>query len=147
MPWWGWVILGLGLLGIELFAIDAQFYLVFIGAAAVVVGLASGSFPIPDWAQWLLFAGLAVITMVAFRRRVYALVRGKSGHVEQRVTLGDVIVVPALIEPQQTCRVDYRGTSWTARNIDGAALAAGTEAAIVHVDGFTLHLKRAPAQA
>jgi inner membrane protein len=146
MPWWGWVILGLGLLGIELFAIDAQFYLVFIGASAVVVGLLSGYFSIPDWAQWLLFAALALITMLAFRRRVYALVRGKTGHVEERVTLGDTIVVPALLEPQQTCRVDYRGTSWTARNIDGAPLAAGTEAAIVHIDGFTLHVKRAAAR-
>jgi membrane protein implicated in regulation of membrane protease activity len=136
----------LGLLGIELFAIDAQFYLVFIGASAVVVGLLSGYFSIPDWVQWLLFAGLALITMLAFRRRVYALVRGKTGHVEERVTLGDTIVVPALLEPQQTCRVDYRGTSWTARNIDGGALAAGTEAAIVHIDGFTLHVKRAPAR-
>jgi membrane protein implicated in regulation of membrane protease activity len=39
MPWWGWLILGVGLLGVEMFVVDAQFYLVFIGVAAALVGL------------------------------------------------------------------------------------------------------------
>ena len=39
MAWWGWGILGVALLGIELLAVDAQFYLVFAGLAAVLVGL------------------------------------------------------------------------------------------------------------
>jgi inner membrane protein len=142
MPWWGWVLLGIGLLGVELFAIDAQFYLVFIGAAAVITGLVvAGGIPMPEWVQWAVFAFLSAITMVAFRRRVYTLVRGQTGHVEQRLTVGDRVVVPSRLEPEQTCRVEYRGTSWTARNIDTAAFEAGQEAAIASVDGLTLHLK------
>lgn len=39
MAWWTWCIVGMLLFGLELFAIDAQFYLVFAGVAAVVVGL------------------------------------------------------------------------------------------------------------
>ena len=39
MAWWGWCILGVVLLGVELLAVDAQFYLVFAGLAAIVVGL------------------------------------------------------------------------------------------------------------
>ena len=39
MPWWGWLIVGIGLLGVEMFVIDAQFYLVFLGASAAIVGL------------------------------------------------------------------------------------------------------------
>ena len=39
MEWWGWCILGVALLGVELLAVDAQFYLVFAGLAAVLVGL------------------------------------------------------------------------------------------------------------
>jgi len=42
MPWWGWLVLGIGLLGVEMFVVDAQFYLVFIGVAAALVGLVSG---------------------------------------------------------------------------------------------------------
>ena len=37
MQWWTWMILGILLLATELFAIDAQFYLVFLGAGALVV--------------------------------------------------------------------------------------------------------------
>ena len=34
MTWWAWMILGAVLLGAELFAVDAQFYLVFLGVSA-----------------------------------------------------------------------------------------------------------------
>ena len=146
MPWWGWLIAGIGLLGLEMFVIDVQFYLVFLGASAAVVGLLGlAGLTMPEWAQWLLFAALSVVAMLAFRRRVYALVRGQSGHVQERITSGDKVVVPTRLEPGQTCRVDYRGTTWTARNVDVLPIMAGSEAVISHVDDLTLHLKTAAA--
>ena len=142
MPWWGWLVIGIGLLGVEMFVIDAQFYLVFLGASAVIVGLIGlAGIAIPEWSQWLIFAVLSVVTMVTFRRRIYQLVKNRSGHVEERLTLGDRVVVPVRLEPGQSCRVEYRGSSWTARNTDALALEAGHEALISHVDGLTLHLK------
>ena len=39
MAWWGWIVIGTLLFCAELFAIDAQFYLIFIGAGAIIVGL------------------------------------------------------------------------------------------------------------
>jgi membrane protein implicated in regulation of membrane protease activity len=146
MPWWGWVVLGIGLLGIEMFVIDLQFYLVFLGVSAAIVGLLElVGLPLPQWGQWLLFAALAIVAMLTFRRRVYALVRGKSGHVQERVTSGDKVAVPVRLEPGQSCRVDYRGTSWTARNVDVLPIAAGSEAVISTVDDLTLHVKTAAA--
>lgn len=142
MPWWGWLVFGVGLLGVEMFFIDAQFYLVFLGISATVVGLLGlAEIHMPEWSQWLLFAGLAILTMVAFRRRVYALVRGSAGHVTGPVTHGDTVLVAARLEPGKTCRVDYRGSTWTARNVDDRAIEAGTEALIAHLDDLTLHLK------
>ncbi|HEY1284022.1 MAG TPA: NfeD family protein [Steroidobacteraceae bacterium] len=142
MLWWGWLILGIGLLALEMFVIDAEFYLVFLGGSATIVGLlALIGLPLPQWAEWLLFAALAIVGMVGFRRRVYALVRGDAGHVPQRVTTGDRVVVPTRLEPGQTCRVEYRGTSWSARNVDVQAIAAGSEAMISSIDDLTLHLK------
>lgn len=143
MPWWGWLILGIGLLGVEMFVIDAQFYLVFLGVAAAVVGLAGlAGIALPAWAQWLAFAALALVAMLGFRRRVYALVRGRGGaQVDAPVRTGDRVRVPVRIEPGETGRVDYRGSSWTARNIDSRAIEAGTEALISQVDGLTLHVK------
>ncbi|MBT8091090.1 MAG: hypothetical protein KJO01_12870 [Gammaproteobacteria bacterium] len=37
MTWWGWMILGAVLPGAELIAIDAQFYLLFLGISAALV--------------------------------------------------------------------------------------------------------------
>ena len=142
MPWWGWLVIGIGLLGVEMFVVDAQFYLVFLGAAAAIVGLIGlAGIDLPDWSQWLVFSALAIFAMVGFRRRIYDLVRNRSGHVEQRLTLGDRVVVPSLLETGQTCRVEYRGSSWTARNVDVQPIEAGREAVITHIDGLTLHLK------
>ena len=66
---------------------------------------------------------------------------GTPGHVQDRVTTGDTVVVPVRLDPGQVCRLEYRGTSWTARNVDSQPIAAGSEAIISHVDDLTLHLK------
>jgi hypothetical protein len=143
MPWWGWLVLGIGLLGVEMFVIDVQFYLVFLGISAALVGVVGLSgIHMPEWAEWLAFAIFSLITMVTFRRRVYQLVRGRTGLVEERLTLGDRVVIPSRLEPGQSCRVDYRGSSWSARNVDSTPLEGGVEAVISHVDGLTLHVRR-----
>ena len=142
MTWWAWMVLGIGLLGVEMFVIDAQFYLVFIGLSAAIVGLL-GLFGVelPEWAQWLVFSALAIAAMLAFRRRLYEMVRNRSGHVEERLTVGDRVMVPARLEPGQSGRVEYRGSSWTARNTGDSAIDAGREAVIAEVSGLTLHVR------
>lgn len=142
MPWWGWLVVGAALLAVEMFVLDAQFYLVFLGVSAAIVGLFGlAGVGLPDWGQWLLFAALSLITMVAFRKRVYELVRGRTGAVEERLTLGDSVLIPMRLDPGQTCRVDYRGSSWTARNVGEAGIEAGKEAVISNIDGLTLHVR------
>jgi membrane protein implicated in regulation of membrane protease activity len=142
MPWWAWMVLGIGLLGVEMFVIDAQFYLVFIGLSAAIVGLL-GLFGVelPEWAQWLVFSAFAIAAMLAFRRRLYEMVRNRSGQVEERLTVGDRVLVPARLEPGQSGRVEYRGSSWTARNTGDSAIDAGREAVIAEVSGLTLHVR------
>ncbi len=39
MTWWAWMILGAVLFGAEL-AVDTQFFLIFLGVSAALVGLA-----------------------------------------------------------------------------------------------------------
>lgn len=141
MAWWAWMVLGIGLLGVEMFVIDAQFYLVFIGLSAAIVGLL-GLFGVdlPNWGQWLIFSALAIAAMVAFRRRLYELVRNRGGHVEERLTVGDRVVATGRIEPGENGRVEYRGSTWNARNTGAAAIEPGREAVIAEVDGLTLHV-------
>ncbi|MGH8204758.1 MAG: NfeD family protein [Steroidobacteraceae bacterium] len=142
MAWWAWMVLGIGLLGVEMFVIDAQFYLVFIGLSAAVVGLLGlAGVAMPEWTEWLVFSVLALVAMLSFRRRLYEMVRNRSGRVEERLTVGDRVLVTARLEPGQSGRVEYRGSSWTARNAGAAAIEAGREAVIAQVDGLTLHVK------
>src|ERR1700756_3785909 len=71
MSWWGWIIAGAILLGAELSFVNAQFYLVFIGSAAILAGLATLIVPLAPWLQWALFAMLAIVSMVPSRSRLY----------------------------------------------------------------------------
>jgi membrane protein implicated in regulation of membrane protease activity len=142
MTWWIWLIAGIGLLAIEMFLIDAEFYLVFVGVSAIIVGvLGVAGVELPQAAQWILFSVLAIVSLLAFRRRIYAMVRNRTGHVQDRVTSGDRVRVPVRLEPGQTCRLDYRGTSWSARNVDARPIVENSEAVISTVDELTLHLK------
>ncbi len=142
MPWWAWLVLGIGLLGVELLVIDAQFYLVFIGLSAAVVGLLGlAGVSLPEWAQWLVFAVLAVVAMLSFRKRVYEMLRSGVGVVDERLTVGDRVLVAARLEPGESGRVEYRGSSWTARNTGSGPIEAGREAVIDRVDGLTLFVR------
>ena len=83
---------------------------------------------------------LDTMGLLAFRKRLYEMVRNRSGHVEERLTVGDRVVVLARLEPGQTGRVEYRGSSWQARNDGNSPIEAGREAVISQVDGLTLHV-------
>lgn len=141
MAWWGWCILGVALLGVELLAVDAQFYLVFAGVAAVVVGLLGlVGLELPIAGQWLLFAVLAVTAMFTLRRPIYAKLMNKplgnvSTDVDQRV------VVSQELAPGNTCRIEYRGSGWTALNIGDRAIPPGGAARIDSIDGVTLRVR------
>ena len=142
MPWWAWLVLGIGLLGVEMFVIDAQFYLVFIGLSAAVVGLLGlVGVELPNWAQWLVFSALAIVAMLAFRQP--PLRNGaKSQRPRRRAPDGrrprrDTGAPRA--GPERSRRVS--GSNWTARNVGSAAIEGGREAVITQVDGLTLHVK------
>jgi membrane protein implicated in regulation of membrane protease activity len=140
MPDWGWLVLGVLLFSAEMFLIDAQFYLVFLGAAAIVVGLVTWlGVPLPESGQWVLFAVLSLLAMLTFRKRLYEKLRKPQDTVPESLTVGDRVMLPESLAPGQTCRVEYRGSSWTARNIDQAALSGEVE--IAHVEGLTLQVR------
>jgi hypothetical protein len=138
MQWWAWIAIGAILLGSELTLVNAQFYLVFLGISAFVVGLlqASGLVSV-DWLQWAIFAVLAVVSMFTFRKRVYEKMRHalppmKSG------PAGEMVTLPIVLPPGETCRLEYRGSSWSAINGGKSVIEAGCSARIDRVDGLTL---------
>jgi membrane protein implicated in regulation of membrane protease activity len=141
MAWWSWCILGVVLLGLELLAVDAQFYLVFAGLAAVVVGLLGlVGLELPVAGQWLLFGVLAVAAMFTLRRPIYAKLMNKpfsnvSTDLDQRVTL------PQDLAPGKSCRLEYRGSGWTAVNVGEEIILSGSTARIDSIDGVTLRVR------
>jgi hypothetical protein len=141
MAWWTWFVVGTLLLGIELFAVDAQFFLIFLGASAIVVGVVGMlGIDLPNWLQWVLFSGLAVATIVSFRGRVYAMLRQRPlANVDTDVH--QHVRIPEELPPGKTMRVEYRGSGWTAKNVGERAIAAGEEARIESVEGLTLHVR------
>ena len=141
MMWWGWMVLGAVLLSVELFAVDAQFYLVFLGLSAALVGLAALlGVELPVWGQWALFAVLALVSFFTFRKGLYEKLRvGPTGLREslegEQVTVQDGLAAGA------EGRIEFRGTRWVARNIGDAEIPAGHKARVVQVDGVTLNVK------
>jgi len=141
MAWWSWGILGMALFGMELFAVDAQFYLVFAGLAAVVVGLLGlVGLELPVWAQWLSFAVLSVVAMFTIRGQIYSKLLSKplgkvSTDVDQRIVIGQELA------PGKSCRIEYRGSGWTAVNVGKHVIPAGGDARIDSIEGLTLHVR------
>jgi membrane protein implicated in regulation of membrane protease activity len=135
------MVLGAIILGVELLAVDAQFYLVFMGISAALVGLAGLlGITLPEWAQWTAFASLSLLSFFTFRKSLYAKIHG--GVVGFRDNLsGDTISINEDIEPNDEARVEHRGSKWTARNTGSATITAGSRAKVVRVDGLTLHVE------
>jgi len=141
MPWWGWIVVGAALLGAETL-VDAQFYLVFFGVAAIVTGaLAALGIAGPAWLQWAIFGVLCVAGAAAFRRRFYGMIRRSYGEVGQG-TVGELAVAREPIPAGGRGRVELRGSVWEARNLGHTALAPGESARVERVEGLVLDLRR-----
>ena len=141
MTWWSWMILGVLLLGTEMLAIDAQFYLVFLGISAALVGLAGLlGIAMPEWAQWAAFAVLALIFFFTFRRSLYEKLRSGAKGFSQNMA-GERVTVTSDIAPGREARLQHRGSGWTALNVGDSEIKDGSKAKIVDVDGLTLHIR------
>ena len=143
MPWWGWVVCGVVLLVGEMIA-DAQFYLIFLGAAAVIVGLLgaaglSGGIAM----QWAIFGVLSVVLLVAFRARVYGKLRGAgAGAPGHENIVGETAIVRSDIGPGVLGRAELRGAQWTARNVGTRVLHDGDRVEVVKVAGLVIDVRR-----
>jgi membrane protein implicated in regulation of membrane protease activity len=138
MQWWAWVTVGALLLGSELTFVNAQFYLVFVGAAALIVGFLNVAGALPaEWMQWTLFALLAIVSLIAFRRRVYERIRRRLPDIKLGPK-GETVILPAELPPGESCRLEFRGCSWNAVNGGRLVIAAGERARIDRVEGLTL---------
>ncbi|HJP04680.1 MAG: hypothetical protein CL799_05850 [Chromatiales bacterium] len=140
MAWWAWISLGVLLLGGELMGINAAFFLVFIGLSAILVGVADLlGLNLPAWVEFMAFAVIAAVSMVLFRRRVYSMMHSEDDSIDMSPA-GDSIQLTADLLPGDSGRTEYRGTTWTVKNIGNVTLSSGSHVNIVKVDGATLNV-------
>jgi membrane protein implicated in regulation of membrane protease activity len=140
MTWWGWMILGAVLFGAELFAIDAQFFLVFLGLSAFLVGVLDlVGITMPESLQWTVFAALSLVSMFTFRKALYEKIRGGAPGFHASME-GEEIKIEVDLEPGRDTRADFRGTKWTIINVGSATIKSGSRARVVKTDGLVLHV-------
>ena len=141
MPWWGWITIGAVLLGAELFVVPTDFFLVFLGVAAFVVGgIGFVGVELAPWAQWATFATLAVVSLVFLRGFLRAR-WPKEARVDDTL-VGEIAVAREPLAVGASGQIELRGSTWSARNAGDAPLAPGDRARVERVEGLTLHVRR-----
>ena len=140
MPWWGWLIIGFGLMAAELLGVEAAYYLIFVGVAAILTGLIGlAGLDLPIWVQWLLFSTLAIASMVLFRRKLYERFRGGLPAFGNSL-IGATVSPSDDVSPGGRCRVRLRGSTWSAENAGAAPIKGGQNAKVVATDGTLLKI-------
>ena len=142
MIWWLWIFLGLILLGIEIMT-PGGFYILFFGLAALVVGALVGLHLISaEWVQWLLFSGLSIASLVAFREPLRRLMKvDHSATTAVDTMIGELAIAVEDIAPDGLGKAELRGSTWSARNAGATALSKGQRGRVANVDGLTLWIK------
>ena len=141
MPWWTWIVVGAALLAAEVI-LPTDFFIVFFGAAALVVGiLGLVGLDLPVWSQWLLFAILSLTSLAVLRPRLKRAMRREEtvGHTE---LVGEIVTVVGEIPVAGSGEGRLRGTVWKVQNESAQPLRAGESCKVTSVDGLTLHVRK-----
>lgn len=140
MASWMWLVLGIALLFGEVVT-PGSFFLLFFGAAAllvgVVVGLGIGG---PAWLQWLLFSAFSICLLVALRRKISDLAAGSGAEDVDKLS-DEIAVARETIGVGASGSVELRGSAWSAKNVGLFPIEQGQRCRVVRIDGLTLHVK------
>ena len=142
MQWWGWVVVGALLLSSELF-VPTDFFLVFLGVAALIVGgVGLAGIEAPIWGQWLLFGALSLLLLLAVRGPLKRRQTASDPRVDDTL-VGEIALIHEHLEAGATGYAELRGSQWTARNAGSSPLEPGARARVERVEGLVLHVRRA----
>jgi inner membrane protein len=143
MPWWAWLVLGLGLILLELLT-PLSFYLMFFGVGALVLGaLTSLHLPIPLWGEWLLFSGFSIAAVLLIRRPLLARFYGDGQRLAIDSMVGETALALEDLAIGATGRVELRGTTWNARNFGAYPVARGQRCTVEKIEGLLLWVRSA----
>ena len=139
MSWWIWVLIGFGILALELTAATLHVGFFAVGAFVVAILVALG-IDLPLWAQLVIFTGISLLAFFWLRP---ILVR--------KLKLDQKKVVDSLVGEQALAledigvggngRAEMRGSTWSARNVGETALIRGQRCTVANVDGLVIHVR------
>jgi membrane protein implicated in regulation of membrane protease activity len=142
MPWWLWLVVGLGLLLTDLL-VPGGFFLLFFGVGALVVGLLAGlDLALPLWAEWLLFSGVSIMALLLLRRPLMSRFASRRYSPAIDDLVGETAVALEDIAVDAVGRVELRGSTWSAHNGGGEPLSRGQRCRVEWVEGLTLWVHR-----
>jgi membrane protein implicated in regulation of membrane protease activity len=137
---WGWVILGLVLIGGEVLAPGV--FLIWFGLAALLTGAVVGMADIGWQAAALVFAGFSVVSVLAgrllTRRRGEEPDAATGLNDRGRQLVGKVFRLDSTMTGGEG-RIRVGDSSW---RITGPELLAGSEVRVVRVEGATLVVEK-----
>ena len=139
MQWWAWILFGLALLAAEMLT-PGGFFVLFFGLAALVVGglSAVGAVSQP-WTQWLLFSIIAVVSLIAFRRRLLDTLKAPApAGARLDSIVGDVALLLEDLPVGKVGKAELRGTVWSVRTERPHGFTRGARCRVERVDGLTL---------
>jgi membrane protein implicated in regulation of membrane protease activity len=142
MPWWVWAVVGLVLLGSELF-VPVDFFVFFLGVAALGVSLVTAiGFTPESTGQLVAFSILSLVSMVGLRAPLVARMRRHADEsVGVETLVGECATLLAALAPGGIAKAELRGTTWTVRSAHDDELAAGRRCRVERVDGLTLWVR------
>lgn len=140
MTWWIWCLLGLLLMAAEVLT-PGGFFLIFFGAAGLLVALATAAEITTTIAsQGVVFAVLSILLLAMLRRPL-----ARRLHAQKRVPvdslIGEVGIVLVEMSGQGTGSIELRGSAWKARNAGGTTLQVGQRGRVERVEGLTLWVR------
>jgi len=137
MAWWIWVLLGFGLLGLELATTSIQ--VGFFGGGAIAVGIVVAlGFGGPLWFQFVLFTVISLASLFFLRQKMLAALGLATPSKEIDTMVGEIATATREIGAGETGKSELRGTSWNTRNEGGATIPVGARCRVLSVDGLTL---------
>lgn len=138
MSWWIWVLLGIGLLVVEMATPGGLFALFFgVGAilTAILAALGAGA-----TAQWLAFTVISVVLLATLRRTLQErLAPGRTESIDSLV--GAEVTLLGDVPGGGEGKAELRGVPWIARAASGLALRKGQRCRVERVDGVTLWVR------
>ena len=138
MTWWVWVLVGIGLLVVEMVTPGGLFALFFgVGALLTAVLAAAGA---GATAQWLAFTLLSLGLLATLRRTLQERLFSRSGPAID-ATVGEEVTLLADLPGGGEGKAELRGVPWIARAASGLPLLKGQRCTVERVEGVTLWIR------